>query len=59
MQIGSAQIGVDQEDSAILLACESVCKIVGYKSLTLAWERAGNQNAAQGLLVANLIQTRP
>jgi hypothetical protein len=58
MQIGPAQIGVDQKHSAILLPRQSVCKVVGNKSLALPWQGARDEQRAQRLLVANLIETR-
>ena len=58
MEIGPTQIGIDQKDPAILLAGQSMSKIVGHKSLAFARQRAGNQNTSQRLFVSNLIETR-
>src|SRR6266403_3474007 len=59
MQIGPAQIGVNQENSAILLARQGVRKVIGDESFAFAWQGARDEDTAQRLLVANLIETRP
>jgi hypothetical protein len=46
MEIGPTQIGIDQKNPAILLAGQSMSKIVGHKSLAFARQRAGNQNTS-------------